>query len=256
MEPVGGDAAARPARGADGPRGPGPGARVWYAAYASNMCLDRFTCYLAGGRPPGAARTYPGCRDARPPERAVPLLLPGQLYFALESAVWTGGCGFYDPLEPGEMPARAYLVSAGQFSDVLAQESARPPGADLDLTRVLADGRAALGPGRYETLLRAGWLDGLPVLTLTAPWRRAQAETARPAAGYLRQLARGLREGHGWPAGRIADYLAARPGAAGAWRPADIEGLLGPDGRGAPDPPTAGPAAPVRPVRKIPGRVP
>ncbi|WP_435796543.1 histone deacetylase [Kitasatospora indigofera] len=242
----------------DGPAGPGPapGGRVWYAAYASNMCLDRFTCYLAGGRPPGAARTYPGCRDARPPERAVPVLLPGQLYFALESAVWTGGSGFYDPLDPGEMPARAYLLSAGQFSDVAAQEMARPPGADLDLAGVLADGRARLGPGRYETLLRAGWLDGLPVLTLTAPWRRAEAEPTRPAAGYLRQLARGLREGHGWSPPRIAGYLAGRPGAAGAWRPADVEALLGPDPRPAPGAPADGPVAPVRPARKIPGRVP
>ncbi|MCX5212168.1 histone deacetylase [Kitasatospora sp. NBC_00240] len=236
--------------------GPAPGRRVWYAAYASNMCLDRFTSYLAGGRPVGAARTYPGCRDARPPERAVPVLLPGQLYFALESAVWTGGCGLYDPLDPGEMPARAYLLSAGQFSDIAAQETARPPGTDLDLTGVLADGRARLGPGRYETLLCAGWLDGLPVLTFTAPWRRTEAEPNRPSAGYLRQLARGLREGHGWSAGRIAAYLGSRPGAAGAWLPADLEGLLGPAGRPAPGAPASGPAAPARPVRKIPGQVP
>lgn len=128
MEPVGGDAAARPARGADGPRGPGPGARVWYAAYASNMCLDRFTCYLAGGRPPGAARTYPGCRDARPPERAVPLLLPGQLYFALESAVWTGGCGFYDPLEPGEIlePAPTWSRPGSSRTSSPRSRPARP----------------------------------------------------------------------------------------------------------------------------------
>ncbi|TBO55765.1 histone deacetylase, partial [Streptomyces kasugaensis] len=47
---------------------PGPGGgpslgQVWYTSYGSNMYLERLACYLVGGRPPGAARGYPGCRD-------------------------------------------------------------------------------------------------------------------------------------------------------------------------------------------------
>ncbi|MEY9965649.1 hypothetical protein ABIA33_003695 [Streptacidiphilus sp. MAP12-16] len=216
--------------------------RVWYAAYGSNMHVDRLAYYLAGGRPPGGARTYPGCRDPRRPERMVPVMLPGQLYFALESATWTGGMGFYDPFDPGEMPARAYLLTVSQFSDIAAQEMYRDPGEDLDLSGVLATGRATLGEGRYETLVRPrlldghvdghvdghadGRLDGRPVLTFTAPWRRAEAWLNRPSAAYLRNLATGLRESHRWSTERIAQYLAARPGAAGQWSMADIAALL------------------------------
>lgn len=32
---------------------------VWYAAYGSNLAAARFRCYVVGGRPAGAARTYP-----------------------------------------------------------------------------------------------------------------------------------------------------------------------------------------------------
>ncbi|MFC9331148.1 histone deacetylase [Kitasatospora sp. NPDC057015] len=195
------------------------------------MHLARLSSYLSGGRAPGAARVHPGCRDRRPPRRAVPALLTGQLYFALESRTWTGGMGFYDPSEEGELPVRAYLLSTRQFADIAAQEMARAPGAELDLREVLTAGRARLGPGRYETLVCAGLLDGLPVLTFTAPWRRADAALNRPAAAYLAHLGAGLREAHGWGNGRIAAYLSSRPGAAGEWTPAEVEGLLPADDR-------------------------
>jgi hypothetical protein len=240
-------------------------AEVWYAAYGSNMCAARFACYVAGGRPVGGTRVYPGCRDRRMPERSVGVLLPGQLYFAGESRVWGGGMAFYDPLAPGELPARAYLVRVSQFADIVAQEmhrvpgeGAAAPGADLDLRMVLATGRAVIGLGRYETLVCSGTLDRRPVLTFTAPGpvpepapgpvaepapgpvpnpapgpvpnpapgpvtgRDGAAPLARPAAGYLRQLAAGLREAHGWGTGRAASYLASRPGARGAWTAAEI----------------------------------
>ncbi|AXI78093.1 histone deacetylase [Peterkaempfera bronchialis] len=217
---------------------------VWYAAYGSNMHLHRLLYYLAGGRPPDGARRYPGCRDTRRPGRMVPVMLPGRLYFAMESGAWTGGMAFHDPGDPGEMPARAYLVTAAQFSDIAAQEMYREPGADLELAGVLADGRAELGPGRYETLVCCGVLDGYPVLTFTAPWRSSEVEWRRPAAAYLRYLASGLVEAHGWEVGRVARYLSSRPGAAGRWRPEEVAALV-PDLE-----------APVRPraAREGPGR--
>lgn len=202
---------------------------VWYAAYGSNMHADRLGYYIAGGQPPGGARLYPGCRDTRSPERTVPVLLQGRLYFALESKAWTGGMGFYDSQDPGEMPARAYLVTTEQFADIAAQEMYRAPGEDLDLSAVLRTGRAQLGTGRYETLICAGMLDGYPVLTFTAPWRSSEVEWNKPSAAYLRNLASGLVEAHGWDASRVASYLSSRPGAAGSWTSDDIAELI-PDG--------------------------
>ena len=208
-----------------------PSKLVWYVSYGSNMCSSRLGYYLAGGTLPGTARTYAGCRDPRPPRRTSPATLPGTVYFALESTVWTGGTAFYDPTAPGSTAARAYLLTAGQFADVVSQEMRRTPGEDLDLSPVLATGRAQLGPGRYETLVLAGHRDGCPLLTFTAPWGLADVRPAAPAAAYLTTLAAGLREAHGWTARQTAEYLAALPGARGAWRLREIEQLVTPSHR-------------------------
>lgn len=212
-----------------------PVRRLWYAAYGSNMHAERLACYLAGGQPPGGLRTYPGCRDPRPPARTAPLMLPGLLYFATESQVWTGGRAFYDPgpgagrLRSGraELPAQGYLLTLSQFSDIAAQEMCREPGRDLDLTEVLTRGRARTGPGRYETLVCAGLLDGYPVLTFTSPWNSQDIAMNPPSAAYLRHIAAGIVASHRWSARRAAEYLAGCPGAEGHWTATEIAALLG-----------------------------
>ncbi|WP_406474097.1 histone deacetylase [Streptomyces platensis] len=208
-------------------------ARLWYAAYGSNMHLDRLTAYLAGGRPAGGLRSYPGCRDPRGPARTAPVMLPGRLYFATESDVWTGGRAFYDPdASPdqggrrAELPSRAYLLTLSQFSGIAAQEMGREPGEDLDLTEAVTHGRARIGPGRYETLVCAGLLDGDPVVTFTAPWSSQDITMNAPSAAYLRHIAAGIVDSHGWSACRAAAYLAGCPGADGHWTAAEIAALL------------------------------
>lgn len=81
-------------------------ALVWYVSYGSNMCAGRLAAYLKGGRPPGASRTYPGARDPQPPRADAAVWLPGGIYFAGQSSVWTGGTASYDPRLPGRAPAR------------------------------------------------------------------------------------------------------------------------------------------------------
>ncbi|QEU80538.1 histone deacetylase [Streptomyces subrutilus] len=206
-----------------------PPERVWYTSYGSNMHLDRLACYLAGGTPRGAAADHPGhpgCRDHRAPERSVPVELAGRLYFATRSPVWAGGRALYDPSAPGRMRGRAHLVTAEQFCDIAAQEMYREPGTDLDLTGVLGTGRASLGPGRYETLICCGVLEGLPVLTFTAPWAMGEVEWVGPSAAYVRYLAAGLLEAGPWDERSIGRYLARCPGAAGLWSAERIADLL------------------------------
>ncbi|GAB7048108.1 histone deacetylase [Catenuloplanes indicus] len=185
---------------------------VWYTAYGSNMHATRLGYYLGGGRPPGGRRTYPGCRDSSPPRRTVGSTLPGGIYFAGESPAWTGGAAFYDRHLPGTAAARSYLVTLSQFSDIAAQEMYRPPGTDLDLTPVLADGHLTMGDGRYETLVHAGDLDGHPLITFTAPWTAASAALNAPAPRYLEMISSGLHEAHSWSPTQIAVHLATRPG--------------------------------------------
>ncbi|MFD3453719.1 histone deacetylase [Streptomyces sp. NPDC058691] len=202
-----------------------PPALIWYASYGSNTHLARLNSYLAGGSPPGAGREYPGCRDARPPLRSLPLELPGRMYFATRSPVWSGGRAFYDDgVAEGVVRARAHLVTAGQFADIAAQEMYRAPGRDLDLAPVLDTGRARLGDGRYETLLYPGDVDGHPVLTFTAPWSRRDVAPVRPSGPYLRHIAEGLFESGGWDLPGIARYLAECAG--GDWTAGEIEALL------------------------------
>ncbi|MFC9594716.1 histone deacetylase [Streptomyces sp. NPDC056944] len=220
---------------------PEPENRVWYAAYGSNTHAERLRYYLEGGRPPEAARAFPGCRDPRPPERSVPVVLPGRVYFARDSPVWGGGLAFYDPAPDGTAWGVAHLLTAGQFSDIAAQEMYRAPGDDLDLAEVVATGRGVLGPGRYETLVCPGLLDGLPVLTFTAPWPMPDDDGLRaPSAAYLRHLAAGLGRAGAWAHAEVAAYLAACPGAAGHWTAAAVAGLS------APTAPTGPPAPPSR----------
>ncbi|WP_245649457.1 histone deacetylase [Nocardia shimofusensis] len=204
----------------------GSPAWVWYAAYGSNMHLDRLRCYLAGGRPHGGSIELPGARDSGDPLRSLAVEIPGVLYFATESLTWTGGRAFYCPDAAGRTAARAHLLTAAQFADIVAQEMYRPPGADLDLREVLTAGRARLGPGRYETLVRVGTLHGQPMLTCTAPWHHTGVPWNPPSGAYLRHLAAGLAESHGWPVARIAVYLATRPGAAAAWSPEAVAEVI------------------------------
>ncbi|MFI2073201.1 MULTISPECIES: histone deacetylase [Streptomyces] len=156
----------------------------------------------------------------------MPVELPGALYFATESSVWTGGRAFYDPQAPGTVWACAHLVTAQQFGDIAAQEMYEPPGADLDLGVVLREGRHVLGPGRYETLVCPGYLEGVPVLTFTAPWSLSAVSHTRPSTAYLRHLTAGLRMAGAWDDQAIASYLCRAPGAAENWTVEQVTALF------------------------------
>ena len=198
---------------------------VWYASYGSNLSSDRFQCYLGGGRPEGASRTYPGARNQSPPEDDRALTLPGEMFFAWESPTWGGGIAFYDAEAAGETLTRADLVTEQQFADVAAQEMHRTPGADLDLSQVLEHARDEVGPGRYETLHLVGELEGAPVLTFTTP-DPAGLQHNSPAPAYVRMIAKGLREAHELSDEDIAAYLLARPGARPGWDAAGLADLV------------------------------
>jgi hypothetical protein len=187
---------------------------VWYVSYGSNMNADRLACYLQGGRPPGAMVGYTGARDRTPPRADAAVMLPGRIHFATHSEVWGGGIAFYDPEAEGPTPARAFLITPGQFADVAAQEMHRAPSEEDPLERVvregLPSGRHQVGPGKYETMLRVGEREGRPLLTFTAPDSAEQMESVAPTDAYLAMLTEGLRQSHGWQDDRIAAYFRAR----------------------------------------------
>ena len=199
--------------------------RVWYVSYGSNLGMERFRCYLSGGRPAGGMRRYSGCRDARDPSEIVSLHVPGRLAFAGRSGVWGGGMAFYDAHHDGHVACRAYLVTAEQFADITAQEMRRPAGGEFArrLADLLADvtSEHTIGPGRYETVSHLGVRVGAPMLTVTNG-DVSSLEPAAPSAPYLRSISTGLREAHGWNGAQIASYLGMAAGVASRWAWADI----------------------------------
>jgi hypothetical protein len=186
---------------------------VWYLAYGSNMNAARFGCYISGGRPRGARRTYLGCRDQSPPVRDVGLRVAGGLTFAGSSTVWGGGIAFFDPGADGELAARAYLLTFGQLSDVVAQEARRPVGSDLSLDSG-ADRQWPTNSHVYETLLHLDDRDGSPMFTITS---LQDLDSTPPSAPYLRTLFDGLGEAFGWTAEKRVRYLLRAPGVTPVW---------------------------------------
>jgi hypothetical protein len=191
---------------------PGTDDLVWYVAYGSNMCAARFQCYLSGGRPWGADRTYLGCRDTSPPHRDLGIHLSGGLIFAGTSTVWGGGMAFFNPHTDGRLAARAYLVTFGQLSDVVAQEVRGKVGSDLVLGGV--ERRWRVASPVYETLLHLDDRDGLPMFTITS---LEDLEPVPPTAPYLRTVLAGLGETFGWTAAERVNYLLRAHGVAPAW---------------------------------------
>lgn len=199
---------------------------LWYAAYGSNMSAERLHCYLEGGCPPGATRTYPGARDRTLPRDRRPIGLDGTVYFAWRSPTWGGGVAFLDPHASGRSVGTAYRLSLGQFSDLAHQEMHREPGTDLHLDLLWSDGAHELGPGRYESLHVVGRLDGLPVVTFTSADGLGAVELNAPTGPYLATMARGLAETHGWDDDEVVDYLLGCPGVEGAWDAQAVRDLV------------------------------
>ncbi|NEN04297.1 histone deacetylase [Diaminobutyricibacter tongyongensis] len=197
--------------------------RVWYVAYGTNLSSARFRCYLVGGRPEGGSRIYPGCRDRTEPGGDVSVDFPGSLAFIGRSSVWGGGTAVFHPQGSGRVAGRAYLVTAEQCTDLLAQESRQLPGADLDLDPLWRSDRLVLGPGRYQTVVRMGTRGGLPMVTFTCD---REDDLAAPARAYLRVMAAGLRESRAWSSARIALYLARIAGAERVGTPDAIAAIV------------------------------
>jgi len=195
---------------------------VWYVAYGSNLASERLRCYLAGGRPDGALRTYAGARDPRDPHQTRAVELVGDIVFAGESTAWTGGIAFYTPGTVGRVAARAFLLTLEQVNDLVAQEIRRPPGDDLGLLAERPHSSRPLGGRAYDTALRLDDIDGHPAVTITST---RSLQPTRPSAAYLEWICRGLRETFDWSPARIARYLIGFAGVRETWAIEDLTRL-------------------------------
>ncbi len=166
-------------------------ARVWYAAFGSNLSCDRFLVYLNGGRASGSVGSTPGARDNTAPKRSTVQFTAHGLRFGGQSSRWSGGgVAFLDSVEGGHRTAlRLYDITAEQFEDVFAQENRLDEPIPIDLVHAEASGWVDLTDRWYGRVLCLGRHDDLPIFTITSP---DPPPLNRPHPSYLQTIVTGL----------------------------------------------------------------
>jgi hypothetical protein len=200
---------------------------IWYAAYGSNCRAARFETYLTGGHAPGATRPERGARDPQPPIRSEECWFTTGIRFLGHSRKWGGGgIAFLDHHGGVPAPGRRYLITKGQFDDVVAQENRRDA-TSIPIDPLTPGDVTALGNGPYDGIHRLESVEGIPVVTFTSPAARTDQPTNPPSAAYLGTILRGLREVHTCRTDELVDALIAAPGVATGWTHSEIAGLAG-----------------------------
>ena len=96
---------------------------VWYAAYGSNLCSERFLCYIRGGMPPNSKRSYIGCDDKSLPRDTRSILIPHRLFFAGTAPGWGSmAMAFIRSANDGQSYGRKFLITYPQFDQLIQQE--------------------------------------------------------------------------------------------------------------------------------------
>ena len=145
--------------------------KIWYACYGSNILLERFRCYIKGGKCRFNGKTYAGCADDTMPTESLPIVIPYEMYFGNCSS-WDGyGAAFLDTSKPSATLGRMYLITEEQFAEIKQQEGD--------------------GPNWYHHEQHLGEHRGYPIKTLTNSKRRP---ANAPSTVYLQVIADGVKE--------------------------------------------------------------
>lgn len=174
------------------------GPLVWYAVYGSNLLRRRFDCYIHGGTPEGSAKEYPGCRDKAPPRDARRLMLAHSLYFADHSGSWNGAIAFIRrTVSDARTYGRIYLMTYGQFNDVVRQENDyRVPGPVVvpPFNALAQADHWEIDFRLYGGVIKIGARHGHPILSLTAA--HEDHVVGAPSEAYVKTIVSGLQESY------------------------------------------------------------
>ena len=191
---------------------------IFYASYGSNMLESRFHCYIRGGQPEGSAKIQPGCFDTTLPTEKENITIHRELYFARESGSWQGGGVAFIGTEPNEQAhtlGRMYLITAGQFIDIIRQENDFYGNLVIDLGKAIEQGSLIIHPTWwYGNLLYLGDKNGHPIFTFTHATPQPEAINP-PGENYLRTIIAGLKESYHMSNKEIYAYLKDKPGIRG-----------------------------------------
>lgn len=103
---------------------------VWYVCYGSNLCLERFMCYITGK----ANKKYgigkgEKCKDQTPIFESQVLTIPYEMYFGNHSSTWDNGgvCFLRECKDPNRYAiARAYRITKKQYNHIWKREGKSP----------------------------------------------------------------------------------------------------------------------------------
>jgi hypothetical protein len=131
--------------------------RIWYLAYGSNICLERFLYYILGGHLNGT--DYPGCQeDPKLPLRSRRALVNHKVVFNKYAFMTT---------RPGYTYCRLYRISKAQFKMLYLQENGvHSPVEDIDskIEEVKQDPFA-----NYSHIMKLGTYKDDDIVTFTRP---------------------------------------------------------------------------------------
>jgi hypothetical protein len=189
---------------------------VWYASYGSNISTERFMCYIQGGKPEGATRTYKGCTDKTSPIDQKPIKIPHELYFAKQAEVWNGGgvC-FINPAKNEEVETlgNMYLISRQQFMEVVQQENATDESIIIDFEKVQKEKSLVIRNGWYGNLLFLGMENKSSIFTFTNEYYLSN-EINSPNQHYLKTIIKGLVETYQLNPSELKAYFYSKKGIA------------------------------------------
>lgn len=202
---------------------------IWYASYGSNLLEERFLCYIRGGKPEGAAKSYPGCTDKTLPTDNEEIYICSELYFAKRSRNWEdGGVAFiktnFD--EQQETLGRMYLITKEQFIDVVKQETDFNGELMIDFDRALSEGSLVFREGSwYGNIIFLGYQQDKPIFTFTN--QDNILPTTKPSNKYLRTIVKGIHETYDYlNTLEIVDYLISKQGVFENYSREDLEALV------------------------------
>lgn len=202
---------------------------MWYASYGSNLWEERFWCYIRGGQPQGAAKSYPGCTDKTLPTDKEEIYICSEMYFAKSSGNWEkGGVAFVKTNFDGDQRTlgRMYLITKEQFIDVVKQETDFKGELMIDFGKAISDGSLVFRESSwYGNIIFLGNQYDNPIFTFTH--QSNILPTTKPSNNYLRTIVRGIHETYEHlNTAEIVDYLISKQGVAGNYSREDLEKLV------------------------------
>ena len=202
----------------------------WYLSYGSNLCKNRFYCYLLGGQPKGSMEWEKGCTDPTLPIKVKGKTIPHEMVFAGTSTRWNNkGVAAIDPRKDvGVLTyARMYLITKEQFFDLVKQENYIPLEEKWkwDLPKK-GEGKVIFPDNWYGRLLHLGEEEGYPIYSFTINQEFEELLINPPDPSYIKIIQKGLEETHRFSLWEVEKYLIQLRGIKGHYSRKELQNIL------------------------------